>query len=67
MTNSGNSRSEVCFLAEQILEEAEAGAVWVRRAREALGKQRPIDCCITGAGSQQVRRVLYAIVFGNPA
>lgn len=66
MTNSGNSCSEVCFLAEQIFEDAEAAAAWLSRPNEALGNQRPIDCCITEAGCQQLRRVLYAIAFGSP-
>jgi len=67
MTNSGNSRSEVCFLAEQIFEDAEAAAAWLSRPNEALGNRRPIDCCITEAGCQQVLRVLHAIEYGGVA
>ena len=57
----------IAKLAEDVFEDKAKATEWLSRPNMALGDQLPVHLCETEIGATQVRRVLHAIEWGNPA
>lgn len=57
----------VAKLAEDVFEDKAKATEWLSKPNMALGDQLPVHLCETEIGATQVRRVLHAIEWGNPA
>lgn len=56
----------VTRLASDVFESQDSALEWLSRENEALGGVKPVLFCDTEIGTNQVRRVLHAIEWGNP-
>ncbi|WP_080890597.1 MbcA/ParS/Xre antitoxin family protein [Pseudomonas stutzeri] len=57
--------SDVQDLAEQVFEDRSLASEWMAKPNLALGGNTPVSCCASIHGTQQVRRVLWAIASGG--
>lgn len=57
----------IAKLAEDVFEDKAKATEWLSKPNMALGDQLPVHLCETEIGATQVRRVLHAIEWGNPA